>query len=63
MRLLPLLLLLLTACTIPDPEGQARDVPMDGPIQLHPHNPHYLLYRGQTTLLVTSAEHYGAVLN
>ncbi|MBI5383796.1 MAG: hypothetical protein HZA90_03825 [Verrucomicrobia bacterium] len=33
------------------------------PIQLHPDNPHYFLWRGQPTLLVTSGEHYGAVLN
>ncbi len=33
------------------------------PIGLHPKNPHYLLYKGKPTVLVTSAEHYGAVLN
>lgn len=33
------------------------------PISLHPDNPHYLLWRGKPTVLVTSAEHYGAVLN
>lgn len=33
------------------------------PIQLHPENPHYFLWRGQPTILITSAEHYGAVLN
>jgi hypothetical protein len=33
------------------------------PIGLHPENPHYLLFRGQPTVLVTSGEHYGAVLN
>lgn len=33
------------------------------PIALHPNNPHYLQFRGKPTLLVTSAEHYGAVLN
>ena len=33
------------------------------PISLHPDNPHYLLYKSQPTVLVTSAEHYGAVLN
>src|SRR5437868_1312955 len=32
-------------------------------IQLHPENPHYFLWRGQPTLLITSGEHYGAVLN
>ena len=33
------------------------------PIALHPENPHYLIYQGNPTVLVTSAEHYGAVLN
>ncbi len=33
------------------------------PIALHPDNPHYLLFRGRPTVLVTSTEHYGAVLN
>ncbi len=33
------------------------------PIQLHPDNPHYFHYQNQPTLLITSAEHYGAVLN
>ena len=33
------------------------------PIQLHPENPHYYLFRGSPTILITSAEHYGAVIN
>jgi len=33
------------------------------PLQLHPDNPHYLSYKGEPLLLVTSAEPYGAVLN
>src|SRR5215467_8649148 len=33
------------------------------PIRLHPENPHYFLFRGKPTVLVTSGEHYGAVLN
>ncbi len=33
------------------------------PICLHPANPHYFLFRGRPTVLITSAEHYGAVLN
>jgi len=32
-------------------------------IQLHPDNPHYFLWRGKPTVLITSGEHYGAVLN
>ncbi len=33
------------------------------PIRLHPQNPHYFQYQGRPTVLITSAEHYGAVLN
>ena len=33
------------------------------PLALHPDNPHYFLFRGKPTILVTSGEHYGAVLN
>jgi hypothetical protein len=33
------------------------------PIALHPENPRYFLFRGEPTILVTSGEHYGAVLN
>ena len=33
------------------------------PISLHEVNPHYLKYQGDPILLITSAEHYGAVLN
>jgi hypothetical protein len=33
------------------------------PIALHPVNPHVFLYQGKPTVLITSAEHYGAVVN
>src|SRR5207249_1716083 len=33
------------------------------PIALHPRNPHYFLFLGKPTVLITSGEHYGAVLN
>ena len=33
------------------------------PIHLHPANPHYFLFRGKAVALITSGEHYGAVLN
>ncbi len=33
------------------------------PISLHPDNPHYFLFRGKPMVLITSGEHYGAVLN
>lgn len=33
------------------------------PFSLHPDNPHYFQFRGKPTVLITSGEHYGAVLN
>ncbi len=33
------------------------------PLALHPGNPHYFLFRGKPALVITSGEHYGAVLN
>jgi hypothetical protein len=33
------------------------------PIQVYRDNPHYYLFRGKPTILITSAEHYGAVVN
>jgi hypothetical protein len=33
------------------------------PLRLHPDNPHYFLFRGKPMVLITSGEHYGAVLN
>jgi hypothetical protein len=33
------------------------------PIRLHPQNPHYFQFGGKTVALITSAEHYGAVIN
>src|SRR5881394_944779 len=35
----------------------------DKRLRLHPGNPHYFLFRGKPTVLITSGEHYGAVLN
>ncbi len=33
------------------------------PIRVHPDNPHYYLFNGKPTILITSAEHYGGVVN
>jgi hypothetical protein len=33
------------------------------PLRLHPDNPHYFQFRGKPAVLITSGEHYGAVLN
>lgn len=37
--------------------------PAEAPLARHPDNPRVFLFRGAPTLLVTSGEHYGAVLN
>ena len=33
------------------------------PIRLDPANPHYFLFRGKAVTIITSGEHYGAVMN
>src|SRR3954464_14469768 len=33
------------------------------PSKLHPHTPHSFAFRGKPAILLTSGEHYGAVLN
>jgi hypothetical protein len=38
-------------------------VPAAAPIRIHPEHPHLFQWRGQTTVLIGSTEHYGAVLN
>jgi hypothetical protein len=48
-------LFLTTVCSIAPALAQ--------PIKLHPANPHYFLFNGRPTILITSAEHYGAVVN
>ena len=50
---MPLSTLVLTALTIT----------WATPFSLHPENPRVFQFRGKATLLVTSGEHYGAVLN
>lgn len=51
------LLSVLTFCTLA-PRATAAE-----PIALHPQNGHYFLWRGAPTILITSGEHYGVVLN
>lgn len=43
--------------------GGERQAAPTAPISLHPENPRYFLWRGRPALLITSGEHYGAVLN
>jgi hypothetical protein len=57
MRRLFALLPFLLALTLPT---RAAEHP---PVSLHPENGHYFLFRGKPTVLITSGEHYGAVLN
>ena len=54
--------ILLAACNVKESPSD-MDLPAGGPIQLHPENPHYFLFEGKPLALITSAEHYGAVLN
>ena len=48
--------LLLLACGLEAAEAGR-------PIMLHPDNGHYFLWRGKPAILITSGEHYGALLN
>lgn len=55
-----LILSLLAQCVLLA-VGEAQAQP--SLLALHPQNPHYFTYQGKTTALITSGEHYGAVLN
>ena len=52
----------MAGCNVSESPNE-MEFPADGPIQLHPENQHYFLYKGKPLALITSAEHYGAVLN
>ena len=41
----------------------APGLPAASPLRIHPDHPHLFQWRGETTVLVGSTEHYGAVLN
>src|SRR5882724_2766281 len=56
----PWLVILMLLFVLP---SQSLSAQQHKPIRLHPENPHYFLFRGKPTVLITSAEHYGAVLN
>jgi hypothetical protein len=51
-KLVPLAILFVLSTTI-----------LAQPIRLHPKNPHYFLYQSRPTILISSGEHYGAVIN
>lgn len=51
-------LIFLLSCNHPDITRSET-----GPIRLHPENPHFFLYQGKCIALISSGEHYGAVIN
>ncbi len=55
---LPFVALLLIFVENPAVSQVIQDV-----VRLHPENPNYLFYHGKPIVLVTSGEHYGAVMN
>ncbi len=55
-------LLATAACVVLCASG-ARAARPAKPISLHPDNGHYFLWRSNPTILITSGEHYGALLN
>ena len=63
-KFLVVLLIAIQIAACNNKESQTgKKLPADGPIQLHPENQHYFLYKGKPLALISSAEHYGAILN
>jgi hypothetical protein len=62
-RLQPARVLMVVCLALPALAAVALQSRSEAPLSLHPENPHYFLFRGKPTILITSAEHYGAVLN
>jgi hypothetical protein len=56
-------LLSIILCALVAHLSGGRTMPNNKPLALHPGNPHYFLFRGKPTVLITSGEHYGAVVN
>jgi hypothetical protein len=54
------LLIFLAAAVLP---GWIYAQEAHAPLSLHPQNHHYFIFRGKPTVLITSGEHYGAVMN
>jgi hypothetical protein len=48
---------------LPVPETSSTGAATGQTLRLHPDNPGYFLFRGRPTVVITSGEHYGAVLN
>jgi len=53
----------LLCCAMLSGGPGALSAPTVEPIRLDPHNPRYFLFRGRPTVLITSGEHYGSVMN
>lgn len=62
-RVAPHLVLLSTFVVLTSCVQAAQALGGAKPIRLHPDNSHYFEWRGKPTILITSGEHYGAVLN
>ena len=60
MRLEHFVVLAMSILSLGDPQSSFAQ---KKPVSLHPQNPHYFSYQGKPVILITSAEHYGAVLN
>src|SRR5512143_1461974 len=57
-----LALIALAGCQGPESAADAWKSE-SGPIRKHPDNPHYFSYRGKPLVLITTDQHYGAVIN
>ena len=59
-----LLILLMFSCNAPSEKNTGvREVRSAETLRLLPENPRYLEYKGNPLILITSAEHYGAMVN
>jgi hypothetical protein len=58
-----LLTLLALAGFAPSIFGATPSEASGGPLAVNPVNPHYYVFHGKPTVLITSAEHYGGVVN
>lgn len=63
LSLLFLFLILYSCQGPPDKGGAVAGESTPGALRLLPGNPRYLEFKGEPVILITSAEHYGAVLN
>jgi hypothetical protein len=59
--LLALICLASTGCDLSDGGGDGADG--NRGLRVNPENPRYVVFRGKPTALITSGEHYGAVIN